>query len=392
MDNKRFELHFIRTVNEVFDPWELSNFINDFGNEYYKFDLIRNISLELEKGVLPENIIILNNPIKRKYINNEYFDLKNPTMFNSFQSIGYPISLYPNKEILKISLFIRLYKRLNRILNSNIPSTVLTAGYQELQNGSLSTALNNLQNEAIKKLPKNASSTIKNNIKDSKDEIESEYNDYLSQEKHKNDYVKQLKNNEIEYNFQYPDPYFDCFFEFFSKISKPLIGIYLKDEQRIQIIGSKHLKKRKDTLPELDFKRFGHNSPPFFDVATNVVQIGKTIYDTKKEQEVRDEQIKTEKLQQKYLDSQIETDVVKRETLQVRKQILEEQLKQLKENNASGNGGIATVEDDIAKIQNTHIRLNVMDVYHKENQSMTLLLNRNKLKLNESDSKFDIKA
>ncbi len=75
MEHERFGLTLTRTVNEIFDPWELSNFINNFGNEYYKLDLLRNISKELQNGVSPRELIILNNPIKRRYFNYEYVDL-----------------------------------------------------------------------------------------------------------------------------------------------------------------------------------------------------------------------------------------------------------------------------------------------------------------------------
>ncbi|QUG42629.1 hypothetical protein KD050_04970 [Psychrobacillus sp. INOP01] len=392
MSDKRFELHFVRTVNEVFDPWELSNFINDFGNEYYKFDLLRNIALELEKGELPENILILNNSIKRKYINYEYIDLKNSSMFNSFQSIGYPISLYPNKEILKMSLVIRLYKRLNKILNKNISSNILTSEYQKLHNGSLSSTLNNLYEAALEKLPKNASITIKNNIINIKNEIEKEYTNYLSHEEEINKLIQQLKNNEAIDTTNLLDQYFNYFFELFSKTSKPLVGIYLEEEKKIKIICSKHLRKRKETLPELDFKRFGHNSPPFFDILTGAAQIGKTIYDSKKEQELRDEQIKTEKLNQIYVNTKVATEIVKKETILVRKQILEEQLIQLKEKRSSESNNINTIEDEIAEIRNTHVKLNVMELYNNQTLNMNLLLKRNKLNLKDINSKIDKKA
>lgn len=103
-------------------------FINNFGNEYYKLDLLRNISHELQNGVSPRNLIILNNPIKRRYFNYEYVELTKDNHFVTFQSIGHPISLYPNKMILKIALLIRLYKRLNAILARNISSSVLFQG------------------------------------------------------------------------------------------------------------------------------------------------------------------------------------------------------------------------------------------------------------------------
>ncbi|KGA81424.1 hypothetical protein KQ41_21785 [Lysinibacillus fusiformis] len=391
MVNDRFELHFIRTVNEVFDPWELSNFINDFGNEYYKFDLLRNIAIELENGVLPENIIILNNPIKRKYINNKYLDLKIRNEFNSFQAIGYPISMYPNKEIFELSLIIRLYKRLNSILNQNISITILNTEYNK--NDSLNNTLNNILDAALNKLSKKSSTTVRNSLINAKNDTETMYLDFLTHENELNKYKKKLKNNELEDNTQLTNPHFDHFFELFSKISKPLVGVYSPENKKIKILCSNHLRKRKDALPELDFKRFGHNSPSFFDVATGTAQIGKTIYDAKKEQELRDEQIKTEQAIQKYIDKQMDTENLKQESWLLRNQILEEQLKQLKEEKTPRTNSNTTVEDEISEIQNNHIKLKVMNVYSYQIQNSISLLNRNKLNLRaDYRNNFDMKA
>lgn len=129
-------------------------------------------------GVSPRNLIILNNPIKRRYFNYEYVDLTKNNHFVTFQSIGHPISLYPNKMILKIALLIRLYKRLNAILARNISSSVLFQA-SELIGSSFSDALDESTSTEIRNLPRTATGTAKNNILNQRKELEGEFNVFL---------------------------------------------------------------------------------------------------------------------------------------------------------------------------------------------------------------------
>lgn len=382
MQNRTYGLTLTRTVNEVFDPWELSNFINNFGNEYYKLDLLRNISIELQKGASPKSLIILNNTIKRKYLNYGYLDLTKDNQFIAFQSIGYPISLHPNKTILKLSLLIRLYKRLNAVLVHNISSRILFQASKIVEN-SFSDGLDELIDEAIRKLPKNTTETVKNNILNQKREYIKELDDFLKYEDDINNYITLLGENNSSVSIDKYPLYFNSFFEAFNKIQKPLIGVYFEKENRIKILCSNHLKKRKDTLPELDFKRFGHNSPPFFDIIPGVAQVGKTIYDANQEQKVRTEQIKTEQLTQEYIIEKIETEKTKR-------RYLEEQIKYLHQKNQAN--GISTVDQEIINIPNIQVKLQAFDAYNQQTKSMNDLLRRNKLVVSEYNNRVDHKA
>ncbi|OEH85174.1 hypothetical protein BHU72_06070 [Desulfuribacillus stibiiarsenatis] len=386
MEHGRYGLTLTRTVNEVFDPWELSNFINNFGNEYYKLDLLRTISKELQHGISPRNLLILNNPIKRKYFNFEYVDLTKDNQFFAFQSIGYPITLYPNKTILKISILIRLYKRLNAILTRNISTSILFRA-SKLIGDSFTDALDELTSAAIRNLPKTATGTLKNNISNQKKELESEFNEYLKYEHDIDDYITILdknKNDNVTSLEKFP-LYFNSFFEAFNKIQKPLIGVYLEEENKVKILCSDHLKKRKETLPELDFKSFGHNSPSFFDVLPNVAQVGKTIYDATQEQKVRNEQIKTEQLTQEYIVEKIETEKVKRK-------FLEEHIKNLQQKNSTQSNKIGTIDQEIINIPATQIKIQAFDAYNQQAKSLNDLLRKNKLIVSKYENRVDQKA
>ncbi|SEP01300.1 hypothetical protein [Paenibacillus sp. OV219] len=384
MDHGRYGLTLTRTVNEIFDPWELSSFINNFGNEYYKLDLLRTISKELQHGVSPRNFIILNNPIKRRYLNFDYVDLTKDNHFFAFQSIGYPITLYPNKMILKISILIRLYKKLNAILTRNISPSILFQA-SKLIDDSFSDALDELTSAAISKLPKTATGTLKNNILNQKKESESEFNEYLKYDSDIDDYIASLDDKENHYSLEKYPIYFNSFFEAFNKIQKPLIGVYLEEENKVKILCSNHLIKRKETLPELDFKSFGHNSPSFFDILPSVAQVGKTIYDATQEQKVRDAQIRTEQLTQEYIAEKIETEKVKRK-------YLEEQIKNLQQKNPTQNNEIITIDQDIINIPTTHVKIQAFGAYNQQVKSMNDLLRRNKLVVSEYESRVDQQA
>lgn len=391
MRNEKFYLNFTRTVNNIFDPWELSKFINDFGNEYYKLDLIRSISLELKNGTLPENIIIMNNPIKRKYINNEYFDLNDSSMLNSFQSIGYPISLYPNKNIVEIALFIRLYKKLNSILNKNISRNVLLLEFQTLKKHSFKQAINNLEEEALNKLNKNSGSFIKANIIDAKNTIEEIYIKFNNQEESIEEYINKFNEN-LEEDIVITESlkeYFYDFFTYFMKLSKPLIGVYNEEEQKIRVICINHLRKRKKgVLPELDFRKYGHNSPPFFEIGTEVATIGKTIYDAKKEQEVRDEIIKTEKMKQQLLEKQIQVEEARLENLDLNNQLLKAKLNSITNETLDDE----SLVKEVASIPNLQIKNKMTETYLYQMRNTTQVLKRNKLVLSENVKGINLKA
>lgn len=246
-------------------------------------------------------------------------------------------------------------------------------------------ALDELTSAAIRNLPKTATGTAKNNILNQRKKLEGEFNEFLKYESEMENYITILDKNGMEIPLEKYPLYFNSFFEAFNKIQKPLIGVYLEEENKVKILCSNHLKKRKDSLPELDFKRFGHNSPPFFEILPSVAQLGKTIYDATQEHRVRNEQIRTEQLSQQYMIEKIETEKTKRK-------YWEEQITNLQQKNSTQNKEIDTIDKEIVNIPNTQVKFQAFDAYHQQMRSMNNLLRKNKIVVDKYESRVDKKA
>lgn len=61
---KKYKLTLVKKDDKIFNPYQLSQFISDYGTECYKLDLIKSVSLALRNGIDPSNIVILDKSLK----------------------------------------------------------------------------------------------------------------------------------------------------------------------------------------------------------------------------------------------------------------------------------------------------------------------------------------
>jgi hypothetical protein len=394
MSNKQsVELRLTRTVENIFNPWELSDFISEFSNQYYKLDLLRSISIELQNGVSPKNIIILNNSIRRKYFKYGTVDLLNKTHFNSFQSIGFPVSMYPNKKIKQISLISRFFKKSNEILRSNLPPETLSDSYRKIKDNDFPKILDELLEKAIEKLnkgnntirQKEALTTLRNNL-------QNEYDEFIKHEKSIEDYITKLSNNEDVSLGEY-EKYFNEFFFHFKRVRKPLVGIYIESENKIKVLCSNHLRNKKKGRPEIDFKRIEHNSPTIFDVVLGAFGVGKSIYEAAQLKKVTEEQIKTEKEKQK--SEQLAQELMREQILteKEKREFFKEQRKKMQQDRKREDDGSTTVKEEIKNIPHNYIREKAFLAYHQQSISANSFMKKYNIKITNIDkSKFNQKV
>lgn len=393
-DKKGIEIKLVRNEDNIFNPWELSRFISEFSNEYYKLELLRTISLELQRGVSPKNIIILSNSIRRKNFKYKTVNLLNKTQFNSFQSIGYPISMYPNSKIKQIALISLYFKRSNEILRSNLNPETLSYSYLSAKNNDFEFVLDELLQKSLEKVLKKGINSGRQNeaLRTLKNNLLIEYNKFIKNEIENEKNIIKLQNNEKVY-LEEDEKYFNEFFAYFEKNSKPFVGVYIEEENKIKVLCSNHLTNKKKEIPEIDFKRIEHNSPTEFDIGLGLLGVGKSIFEAVQLKKITDEQIKTEMEKQK--SEQVAQELMREsiEAERAKKEFYHEKRKKVQADKEQYDDGSSTVEEEINGIPNRHIREKAFIAYQQQTYSVNSFMKRYDIKISElSKEKFDEKV
>jgi hypothetical protein len=281
--NKRFQLKLVRTNETPLNSWEISNTLNLLASYYYKSELINSISLALNEGITPDSIFILTESfsLNRSY---EKIDiLKFPEDIRVLCNIGDPISLIPSKRILFMNIVFKTYKEINEVLYTSkprlrLPDDVLVESFGFIDDGygAVNKYFINLLKEMIRDAKSNDQKRQTENLDSVFDKctkiLQKHLSRYATYEKNEvqidllKDYLLGLSVDEKELkNIKNLDTmkqrYFDKFYYYLSRVSRPVIGIYYHEERKIQIIGKSQINKKKRDALFFDTKQISHNSP-----------------------------------------------------------------------------------------------------------------------------------
>lgn len=287
---KRLVLKLERKYATSVRPWDLSNFINVVSAGYYKYQVLDSVVTALSKGIPPERIFVLDKSFRLNvaYSRHEILSLQKDGL-NKLYKIGNPISLFPDEDILVAGLIFKLYKKINNFLLSN-KSRRLRIGnikdsYDSFKKTGFSHSTIFLFRGAVRNLmagkfaspdfagqkDQDSLRIALNKLKALKKGTDDEYKEFISlRDNGILNYISDchLNNRKITFKKEWTDrgfgkkqvleKYFDAFFSKLKRLSRPIVGIYDKEQNKIRILSISHIHLKKDYL---NIKEISHDSP-----------------------------------------------------------------------------------------------------------------------------------
>lgn len=262
----RIKSEYVSEENDI-SPWEVSNFTSKISTCIYKTDLINSIAMAVKMGINCENILILDHPLKveHKFSNISEWDL-NTSDINTMFSIGRPISLKPCRRVVELNLLFELLEGMNQVLYKRIRRKLTTEdqikAYQMLVLDGYEEAAQFVYEATMEKMVLQGlrfeSEWLQNIIADNK----KKHSNYLKDETTLEELYfkiicKQTNIREIEKKLI--QKYYHRFYEYLQKLSRPIVGIYYKENNKIKVMCSDYFEKSSDHNTKIYFKNISDN-------------------------------------------------------------------------------------------------------------------------------------
>lgn len=275
-NHKKLEIELKRNTNKIFTPWEIQEFIAKLASTYYKLDLINAISNNLNSGIKQEQIFIIDESFKYNYSykflqESDKLDLNNEKDFKNFYHFGNPISMFPSSNIMNLNLKFKLFRDLNKYLGSKQIEKIDKSFFHKVIFEDSDIKGYNIFELSLQNLDSIDSSKrerIENDLFDIKEKYEEMFNEYKKNEVHIDLFKSKVHSNEFEQEslnkFEgIEDKYFKKFTSYFNKLERPMVGIYLPEINKIELLGSSFINRKSRDERFLDIKEISHNSPPY---------------------------------------------------------------------------------------------------------------------------------
>lgn len=356
LKSMKIEVTFRREKEEMLTSWELSNLLNNVSSNYYKNELLRLTLNEIGNGTDAKNIVILDNSFQfNKYYRDLFdIDLKDSKSLKMLYNIGKPISMLPNQNVFHIYLIFDAFALINRLFYEKRVSPKLNRDkllkFVDTDK-NINNCLENVKEHALKmvdyfedylkkKKKKQDTSSIRGKIGEIIEGSNKSYKKYQEDEEPRREFMEETKREGSDLRrdkySKIAPAYFMPFFNRFTNLSRPLIGIYSKQNHKISILGINHINRTKRDEEFFDIKSISHESPVKMTLAVGLGYSNLL-------QHFLEEKIKRIKPDQPEYD---------------RLRSLEAEIKKL-----PGNG-IFTLENQLVKIRNRFIR-EEFEIFHK---------------------------
>ncbi len=371
--NDKVRLCLRRTTDEVMSSWEISNFLSNFSSYYYRIELLDSIRMALEYGINPRNIIIFDESFK---LNRKYTKLNQIKLIddlNYLYYIGKPISLFPNDNIKYVYLLFKYFRLLNeffyQIRVRRLPSNTLSDYYELFNTQGIKTSF-----EELFGIASNIVSKSKKKHREKLNRIQAdcynELNNYMGDSIRIKSVFEQLGDGTsiAEISSDYDDiltEYFDRFFDSLIRIPRPVVCVFIEDEEVIEILSRAHINVNERNSSFLDVEEISHNSP-----LKALIQGGASIYSTIKDEQRKNEIHELEKRKMELEIANLETEAEILALEKVNKQ-LEIRYKFIEMNRLR--------EDSIKNIDNSYVRSKMLEAYSKVQDNNKRLLNTNQI-------------
>ena len=266
---KRIRMKYIRESNVNLNPWEITNFVSRISSCFYKLELLNTIAIAINQGVALNRIFIMDREYKlnTRYTGLSLIDL-NTYGINKIFSIGKPIPLAPDKSINQIRFLFEYLYNLNRILyregRRRFTEWDRAEAYAFLRQKGLVEALEEIEKIAFDKVTFHKAPKEFAGLRKEREKIEKKYLHYIEDEKKFPVLEMKLSNHEKglkEEEEELVRKYYNIFFDYFTKLQRPIVGIFNPENQQIQILCADYFDDTINYNTHIDLKSITHNSP-----------------------------------------------------------------------------------------------------------------------------------
>jgi hypothetical protein len=317
------EIELIRKSDIQLSGWELGNLLSKMAIYTYRFELIDTISLALQNGIDPKNIIILDHSfeLNTSYSDLEFVSLESRDIVNIY-NIGRPISLFPNDEIFKLNILFRLIYNINEKFKDNhirkVPVENLCKYINRFSALDGENIISDFYNDLVETYRFKDDEKILSEINNIFEEIKKINNKYITDAVERESIDRQLRNNESrvgKYNHEIYKEYFEQFYFYLMNIPRPVVGIYYEEDKKIQVLCVAHINRKLRNETFFDIKSISHNSPleVIIQIGTAATILLGIIYKYDENRRAREKHQKEVHL----IDKQTETEEMKQEALSV---------------------------------------------------------------------------
>lgn len=283
MNDKTLNIKLKRSNCKVMSTWEIQDFIGKLINNYYKIDILNEISKEINNGTKLENIVILDKSFDFKvtysYLGDtDIIDLVSEKGAKNFYHIGSPIGYFPSKNILELNIKLNIFRTINIFLHNK--------KIDRLNKNEINHIILLNIDEAIQFMQEKSQSIISKSFKenDTRKVYFRELQKIIDEENRK---LKLYNKNEkdiewlkrkiadenienVEGNERIYENYFTEFTKLLVKLDRPIIGVLSDDNKSIKILCKSYIHKKTRDARFLDLKNFSHNSPTFVEICAGV--------------------------------------------------------------------------------------------------------------------------
>ncbi len=246
------EVGLVRKSDTQLSGWELGNFLSKMSIYTYKFELINTISLALQNGIDPKNIVILDHSFE---LNTSYSDLNYVYLSSrdilQIYNIGRPISLFPNNEIFKLNILFEFIYKINENFKEKsirkIPIESLCKYINKFNTLDEEQVIINFYNDIVEAYNLKDDEKLLPEFNKIYEDIRKITSKYCSDALERELIDKQLRNNESgagKYRREIYSEYFDQFYYYLMNTLRPVVGIYYEEDKKIQILCVAHINRK----------------------------------------------------------------------------------------------------------------------------------------------------
>lgn len=269
-NDQRIRVRFLRNSEERLNPWEITNFVSRVSTYMYKIEMLNTIALAINQGIEKKNIFVLDRAYK---LNGNYKDFSeidlNTLAINSVYAIGKPVSMEPNQDLVEIKYLFESLYRVNKILyrfaRKRITKEDRLDAYSVLKQKGFSAALNFIIDKAKKKINDEERLNVSKNVETECSKVFRKYQEYLVDQEHFEDIEAKLEKSNYEelteLEKRVEKNYYKKFYEHIFMLPRPVVGIYIKEENKFSILCGDHFDSNINKNTKIDLKSITQNSP-----------------------------------------------------------------------------------------------------------------------------------
>lgn len=289
----RIRINYLRDSEERLNPWEITNFISRVTTYMYKIEMLNTIALAINQGVERKNIFVLDKAYKLNG-NYKYFSTVNLDTLdlNKIYAIGMPHSMEPNQDLAEIKFLFEILYKLNQVLyqygKRRINKWDRLDAYQIMRREDFLSVIDYLSEKTKCKLDDQDYLKAGKKIETECTKIKKKYNAYLSDQLFFERVTAKLENKNVEAmtdtEREIEENYFKKFYEYLFILPRPVVGIYYKSSNEMQILCADHFDCSVNHNTKIDLKSITQNSPIMAEI-----EAGCEILALKKEEERKKE-------------------------------------------------------------------------------------------------------